>query len=216
MIERAAVALASRADAAVLEIALDHGFSSAAGFARAFRTHFGMSATAWRAGGAARWRARRLPQGNAGKQVRKRTARDRREPARQEDRMQVHVRDLPPYHVAYMRYVGPFGSHGIPGTWAKLRRWMESRGVRGELTLGVGHDDPSITAPDKCRYDACVVVPPDFALDRWINVTDVPGGKYAVRTSRCLGVPSTPASCARSVGPIVSASMPETDAISSS
>ena len=55
-VERAAAALIGRHDASVLEIALDHGFASAATFARAFRTHFGMSATRWRAGGAARWR----------------------------------------------------------------------------------------------------------------------------------------------------------------
>ncbi len=31
---------------------------------------------------------------------------------------------------------------------------------------------------EKCRYDACVVVPEDFAADRWVNVMDIPGGRY--------------------------------------
>ena len=53
----------------ILEVALDHGFSSAATFARAFRAHFGMSATEWRRGGAERWRARRRRK--MGKQLRK-------------------------------------------------------------------------------------------------------------------------------------------------
>src|SRR5262245_1458709 len=47
-IEKAAGALLSGRDRSVLEVALDHGFSSAATFARAFRAHFGMSATQWR------------------------------------------------------------------------------------------------------------------------------------------------------------------------
>lgn len=53
-LERAAVSLIHHPDQSVLAVALDHGFASAAGFARAFRGHFGMSATEWRAGGARR------------------------------------------------------------------------------------------------------------------------------------------------------------------
>src|SRR5262245_31893321 len=68
-LERAAAALLSRHDASVLEVALDHGFASAATFARAFRARFGMSASAWRSGGSARWR-RRLER-NPRKQLRK-------------------------------------------------------------------------------------------------------------------------------------------------
>ena len=55
-LERAAVALIHHADQSVLAVALDHGFMSAAGFARAFRAHFGTTATAWRAKGSAQGR----------------------------------------------------------------------------------------------------------------------------------------------------------------
>ena len=48
------------------------------------------------------------------------------------------------------------------------------------VMLGVAYDDPDITAPDRCRYDACVVVPEGFAADRWVSVMDIPSGKYAV------------------------------------
>lgn len=95
--------------------------------------------------------------------------------------MSVQIRSLPPFHVAYMRYVGPFGAHGIPELWERLRQWMERRDLLGaEIKLGVAHDDPDVTDPAKCRYDACVVVPPDFTPDRWVNVADIPGGKHAV------------------------------------
>ena len=98
--------------------------------------------------------------------------------------MSVRVRELPPYHVAYMRYVGPYGAQGIPELWTRFDKWMEARGLRPEarVTLGVGYDDPRITAAEKCRYDACVVVPADFLPDRRVNVMDLPGGPCAVAT----------------------------------
>jgi AraC family transcriptional regulator len=187
-IEKAAGALLNHPDQSVLAIALDHGFASAATFARAFKTRFGMSATEWRAGGAARWRARHRPERNPGKQLRKAgNASGRVRPhsggRRTEERsMSVRVRELPPYHVAYMRYVGPYGAHGIPELWTRFDKWMEARGLRPEarVTLGVGYDDPRITAAEHCRYDACVVVPADFPPDRRVNVMDLPGGPCAV------------------------------------
>jgi AraC family transcriptional regulator len=187
-IERAAAALTSHADQSVLEVALDHGFSSAATFARAFRGHFGMSATSWRTGGAEGWSARHRPDGNPGKQVRKRGKARRLRPPdtprtrTEEAPMSVQVKELPAFHVAYMRYVGPYGPHGIPELWARFGRWMQAHGLASStaIKLGVAYDDPRITEAEKCRYDACVVVPRDFPSDRSVNIVDIPGGKYAV------------------------------------
>jgi AraC family transcriptional regulator len=180
-IEKAAGVLATRPEASVLAVALDHGFSSAATFARAFRAHFGMSATQWRRGGAARWRRRRESGRKTGKQLRKpgKASRRRRLHTRL---VAVHVRELPAQHVAYMRYVGPYGARGIPELWTRLRRWMATRDL--ELTdtvrLGVAYDDAGITESAKCSYDACVVVPAGFTADRWVNLADIPGGRFAV------------------------------------
>ena len=96
--------------------------------------------------------------------------------------MSVSVKTLPAYHVAYMRYVGPYGPHGIPELWGRFHTWLGTRGLGPDnrITLGVAYDDPSVTAPAQCRYDACVVVLADFAADRWVNLMDVRGGSYAV------------------------------------
>jgi len=187
-VEKAATALIIHPDESVLAVALDHGFASSATFARAFKAHFGMSATAWRAGGAQRWRGRQASKSNPGKQLRKAgKASRRRRPdtprkRTEEGHMTLQVRESPPYHVAYMRYVGPYGARGIPELWTSFRKWMGTRDLPMETTirLGVGYDDPSITAAEKCRYDACVVVAQDFKPDRWVNVMDLPSGKCAV------------------------------------
>jgi AraC family transcriptional regulator len=173
-LERAAVALIHHSDQAVLAVALDHGFASAAGFARAFRAHFGMTATAWRAGGARRFSKRGKPVGKTGKAARARRGQGCSVP--------VVVQDLPPCRVAYMRHVGPYGAGGIPALWIRFRRWMSARGLTGaeHLRIGIGHDDAWVTPPEKCRYDACVVVPPTFQADRQVNVMELPGGRYAL------------------------------------
>ena len=185
-VEKAATVLAAGGETSILEVALDHGFSSAATFARAFRARFGMTASQWRRGGAERWREPYLRK--MSKEIRKagkasdRRRRDTPPSHTGEAAMSVVVRELATQHVAYMRCVGPYGPRGIPELWARLRRWMETRGleVASTVRLGVAYDDAGVTEPAKCSYDACVVVPEAFAADRWVNLMDVPGGRYAV------------------------------------
>ena len=188
-LERSAGALLAAPDRSVLEVALDHGFSSAATFARAFKAHFGMSASLWRRGGAKRWPERRRLDRKLGKQLRK--PGNARKPGafdafskrrRKEGAMNVRVQELPSQRVAYMRYVGPYGAHGIPELWTRFVTWILAHGFDLDKTtrLGVAHDDPAITPAEKCRYDACLVVPHDFQPDRQVNVTDIPGGRFAI------------------------------------
>jgi AraC family transcriptional regulator len=195
-LERAAGALISLPETSILEIALRYGFSSAATFARAFRAHFGMSATQWRSGGAQQWPDLRQRQGKRGKPNRNpgqaehknrkasvRRIRHRASMRHEGFAMQVEIREIPPYRIAYMRHIGPYGTSGaISALWASLRRWIRSRDLQraGLLTVGIGHDAPGIVAPEKLRYDAGVIVGGDFKPDRAVNVTDLPGGKYAI------------------------------------
>ena len=180
----------SQAD--ILAVALDHGFRSASAFARAFKERFGMTASAWRAGG---WRERkswladgkaRTADGKPGEAAGGAAAQDvcmTGEDAGEETSMDVTVKNLPLYHVAYLRTVGPYGpGGGIPSLWLKLARWAQARDLwtPDRLCIGTAIDDPMVTDPDKCRYDAAIVVPAGFEPDGGVNVTDVPGGKHAV------------------------------------
>ena len=97
--------------------------------------------------------------------------------------MSIETRVIPPCRVAYMRHVGPYNeTGGIGALWTDFERWILARDLRksGTLTIGIGHDAPRIAAPDKLRYDACIVVAEDFRSDRFVNVADLPGGRYAV------------------------------------
>jgi AraC family transcriptional regulator len=97
--------------------------------------------------------------------------------------MPVEVREIPPFRIAYMRHIGPYGVSGYISTlWTSLGRWIRRRELQrpGMLTIGIGHDAPSIVAPEKLRYDADLVVADDFKPDPSVNVANLPGGKYAV------------------------------------
>jgi AraC family transcriptional regulator len=190
-LERAAGALISLPETSIIEIALRYGFSSAATFARAFKAHFGMSATQWRSGGAQQWREANRDQSNrkprqAERKNRKASVKriGHRGATGHEGRaMRVEIREIPRYRIAYMRHVGPYGTRGgISVLWTSLWRWIRGRDLRhpGMLTVGIGHDAPGIVAREKLRYDAGLIVGDDFKPDRAIDVADLPGGKYAV------------------------------------
>ena len=91
------------------------------------------------------------------------------------------VGELPDFFVVLKRYIGPYGSPQITGVWHELMQWADTKGLIGKDTtaLGVLRDDPFSTQPERCRYDACVVVLRDFTTsDQHYRVETVPGGRY--------------------------------------
>ena len=195
-LERAAGALISLPETNILDIAFRYGFSSAATFARAFRAHFGMSATHWRSGGRQHWhellqrgQVRGKPKRNPSQTKRK----NRKAAAKRIGHhasvnqkgfaMRVEIREMPSYRIAYMRHI-----RSVRYERRHLRFVGQSEALDTKprpaacqaAMVGIGHDAPSIVASEKLRYDAGVVVGSDFKPDRAVNVTDLPGGKYAV------------------------------------
>jgi AraC family transcriptional regulator len=185
-LEWAAVRLISQPDTPVLDIALGVGFGSAEAFARAFKGRFGMSATAFREQQA---QQRMAPagasnsnpgqaNGNPDQAPRHALDDDGVSTPAMEPAMEVHVVDRQPVKIAYMRYIGPYGP-AVAEFWQQaLAPWMIAHGLMGAARYGIAHDDPAITAPEKCRYDACVEVPADFTVSGALSTT-LPAGKYA-------------------------------------
>ena len=98
--------------------------------------------------------------------------------------MNVKIVERQPAHIAYLRYIGPYGEP-IAEFWFKsVSPWLESNNLFGRPRYGISHDDPSITAADKCRYDAGVEVPPEFTPTGNAHTTTIPGGKYAITRFR--------------------------------
>jgi AraC family transcriptional regulator len=198
-LEYAASTLATRPHVDILEIALENGFNSASAFARAFKERFGMSASEWRRGCPPRKEGEpeSKPGTAEGKGGEAAPTRDRHPlfapgddaGATKERHMDVKVETLPTYRVAYLRQIGPYEPAGISDLWHRMARWAGPRDLwtDNRLCLGIAHDNPHVTEPSKCRYDAAVVVPPGFTAEGEVNVVDIQGGKYAM--SRFVGKP---------------------------
>ncbi len=96
--------------------------------------------------------------------------------------MDVKIEKREPLRVAFVRHVGPY--QGVGEAWQKLCGWAGPRGLFGPNTamLGVCHDDPDVTPPERIRYDACISAPDGLEAEGDVGIQEVAGGDYAVTT----------------------------------
>ena len=93
--------------------------------------------------------------------------------------MKVRLIDREPVHVAYLRYTGIYGP-AISRFWGEtVAPWMGTNNLYGRDRFGISLDDPSVTEPTSCRYDACVASPEGEVLTGNPQRKVIPGGKYA-------------------------------------
>jgi AraC family transcriptional regulator len=163
----------------VLEIALEAGFDSHEAFTRAFRVNFKASPTQFRRrhGPVAQIAARSGVHFREGSRLK-----DFRAVRTGDKTMNVTIKQLDAMRVAFMRHVGPY--HEVGRTWETLMMFLGKEGLVGGDTrfIGICHDDPAVTSPDKIRYDACATVDAAFQPQGDIGVQIIPGGDYAVMT----------------------------------
>jgi AraC family transcriptional regulator len=163
-LEAAAVALKTT-DWSVLEIALRAGYNAHEAFTRAFRQMFSVSPSQFRAGQHPLY----VPKETATMSL-ETTARE------------VRIETVPTRRVAFLRHIGPYDK--ASQTFDRLMAWTGQRGLfrRDTLVLGICHDDPEVTAPDKIRFDCCVTVDEHINGEGDIGVQTLEGGECAVLT----------------------------------
>jgi AraC family transcriptional regulator len=188
-LERTAFELTSHPARSVTEIALRNGFDSSAVFARAFRERFAMSATEWRAGRSKECKADRSPD----QAIRNGSEATSAPPGyalpcwvvkpsrrREEKQMEVRLEEMTELRAAYIRRMGEYRI-SAGEAWDTLCRWAGPRGLLtpGRMLFSISHDDPAVTAPEKLRYDACIALDANSAVDEQIGIVTLPARRVA-------------------------------------
>ncbi len=173
-IEKAAYEL-KMTDFPILEIALEAGYDSNEAFTRAFRRYLGKTPSQYRA------------------QMQKRTARG---PGKKTalapppdltgalDPVEFRIRNTPPLRLVYARHVGPYAK--LPGPLPdspevqRLLAYVQfiNSAPENHKWIGISHDDPDATPPEKIRFDLGVTVGADSAAAPGLGVQELPGGKH--------------------------------------
>jgi AraC family transcriptional regulator len=177
-LERAAHRL-KRGDLPVTDIAFEAGYETHEAFTRAFRSMFGESPSGYRE----LHRALAAKPAPSGVHYAPDGELTEFSPVSEGDgSMEVRFETRKPTRVAFIRHTGPYNEVGP--VWGKLMMWAGMHGLFGPQTqmIGVCHDDPDVTPPDKVRYDACVTVPETCQPEGEVGVQEIADGEYAVVT----------------------------------
>jgi AraC family transcriptional regulator len=100
--------------------------------------------------------------------------------------VKIEITERQPVKVACLRYTGPFGEP-LGRFWrGTVTPWLADHGLVDCPRYGVTLDNPRATPPEKCRYEACVELPPGLTLPDAAE-SIIPGGRYAVVRFRGTG-----------------------------
>lgn len=166
--ERAAHSLRYR-EQSVLNVALDAGYGSHEGFTRAFQRIFGVTPSEYQA-----LEHPPAPRKAYLMQTVNFSLTD------------VQIVARPAMRLAGFRVVGPYSAEFLGPAFSRLGEWVTREQLWGPATesIGVYHDDPEITPPEKQRADVCITVGPDFVPKADVQVQTLPAGQYAVLVHR--------------------------------
>ncbi|MBU8715319.1 MULTISPECIES: GyrI-like domain-containing protein [Brevibacillus] len=96
--------------------------------------------------------------------------------------MKCKVETIPPYRIAYMRRVGPYGPANVE-VMEELKKWAkEKQLLESAILFAIPQDNPQTTAPESCRFDACIVLSANYQLDDADSICEgeLAGGNYLV------------------------------------
>jgi AraC family transcriptional regulator len=165
----------------VTTVALEGGFSSSQNFAKAFRARYGASPSEFRRSKGGNKTSKggdacSLHAGDDASKVKWISPQPERKWM-----MKADVKEMPAWHVAYVRKMGPYGQATAEAAFGELMRWAGPRRLIGQgPMMGMYWDNPEVTAPDQCRTDACIVVPAGTKPDAPLALQDIAGGPHAV------------------------------------
>jgi len=157
--------------ASITTIALECGFQNHETYARAFRRRFGTTPSAYRD------RHRFTTPGAGGREGKRRRLEEQLEGY---ELSATRVQEFAELHLAFIRHLGPYETV-TDEYWHRLDQWWRRRRLPGlPIYLGIAHDAPGITPPDKLRFDAAVRLPGPIDAEPGIGYQTLTPGTAAV------------------------------------
>jgi len=155
-LERAAALMKASPRKRITDVALEAGFAGTAEFSRAFRNHFGRTASSW---------DRRSPLEKSkickAPEMLPFYPLEELECWKAAANAEVRVGPFSVCRYVYIRVFAPHGNTKLMDAYHTLITWLAERrtDVRDVVFVGMSLDDPSVTPSEKCRYDLGVAFP---------------------------------------------------------
>jgi AraC-like DNA-binding protein/DNA gyrase inhibitor GyrI len=156
-LERAALLMKTSPRKRITDVALEGGFAGTAEFSRAFKSHFGRTASSWdRRSPLEKSKICKAPEMLSFHTVEEL---QRWKAATKDVRVRVHR--FSAFRYVYSRIYAPYGNTKLVDSYHALLAWLAARGtdVRDIVFIGMSLDDPSITPSENCRYDLGIAFP---------------------------------------------------------
>jgi AraC family transcriptional regulator len=138
----------------ITDVALEAGFAGTAEFSRAFKNHFGRTASSWdRKSPLEKSKICQVPDTLSFHTI--------EELERWKQAVQIRIRRFHAFRYVYQRIYAPYGNSRLVDAYHALRAWLAERRIDdGQVVfIGMSLDDPSITPSENCRYDLGVAFP---------------------------------------------------------
>ena len=200
-IEKSAFLLINQKDKPVTSIAYEMGFSSPSVYARAFKTHYNLTPSQWRACADNKSKISKLQSNiselndNSSKEavsftlyIDSRTKKPIWRIKMTDNKiLDIQVCNMPDMNVAYIRHHGQYNPHDkelFKGLFSKLMCWAIPRQLfnppetKAMTVYSSGH--PDITEPENMTVDVCITVNKDTVVDGDIGKRVISGGQYAL------------------------------------
>ena len=145
------------------QISYGIGYETPSSLSKQFKNHFGVSPTEYRNG----------KRTNTQKLKRMDTELDIKNPK---------MVTLEKKQAIYIKLQGSYQHLDFAGAWEKL--WSVVKGQKlftaGIEHVGISYDDPNLTAADKIRYDACLVIHKEAKPEGIVGIKTLKEGKFAM------------------------------------
>jgi len=161
-LSKAATRLCSDSTKNVTDVAMRAGYDTPAAFTKAFKKYFGMS-----------------PRDFVKKDCKAETVFFVNPEKINVSNVNAKIVSVDPVNVLFVRRTGEYLKSSI-SAWRALIKFADEKKLFKDnvQAIGIGYDDPTITEPDKIRYEACISVDDDVAPEGEFGVKRIPGGKY--------------------------------------